>query len=104
MFDSKRGGAGRNLRESLNEIELGIGQIYDLKADSDRVCGELRDHIMELYQRTVVGLLKKLQSAEERVGQQEVEWQATCDKLIEDQQIARQEQDKLEEKLEQTLA
>lgn len=33
-----------------------------------------------------------------------MEWQATCNKLIEDQQIAKQEQDKLEDKLEQTIA
>ena len=33
--------------------------MYDLKADSDGVAIELRDHFMDLYQRTVVALLKK---------------------------------------------
>ena len=47
------------LREALNDIEMGVAQIYDLKADSDRMSGELRDHIMELFNRTVIGLLKK---------------------------------------------
>lgn len=49
------------VREALNEIELGVAQIYDLKADSDRMSGELRDHVMDLFNRTVIGLLKKHQ-------------------------------------------
>ena len=40
----------------------------------------------------------------EALKQQEHEWQATCNKLIEDQQMAKQDQDKLEEKLEKTVA
>ena len=65
---------------------------------------EVRDHVMELYNRTVIGLLKKQQRLSDNLKQQEHEWQATCNKLIEDQQMARQEQDKLEDKLEQTVA
>ena len=58
--------------------------MYDLKADSDGVAIEVRDHYMDLYQRTVVALLKKQQAFEDRITQSEAEWQATCDKLIED--------------------
>jgi len=47
------------LREALNDIELGVAQIYDLKSESDVMAGELRDHIMELFNRTVMGLMKK---------------------------------------------
>ena len=46
------------MREALNEIELGVAQIYDLKAESDAISAEMRDHLMELYNRTVVGLLR----------------------------------------------
>ena len=72
------------MREALNEIELGVAQIYDLKADSDAVAAEVRDHLMELYNRTVIGLLKKKQKLNDNLKQQEAEWQATCNKLIED--------------------
>ena len=58
MFEGRNKNPDR-LREALNEIELGIAQIYDLKADSDRMSSELRDHVMELFNRTVMGLLKK---------------------------------------------
>ena len=61
--------------------------MYDLKADSDGVAIEVRDHFMDLYQRTVIALLKKQQAFEDRIQQSEAEWQATCDKLIEDKQI-----------------
>lgn len=72
------------LRESLNDIELGVAQIYDLKADSDAMSAELRDHIMDLFNRTIIGLLKKQQKLVDNLKQQEIEWQATCNKLIED--------------------
>ena len=55
---------------------------------------------MELYNRTIMGLLKKKQRLTANLGKQENEWQATCNKLIEDQQLAKQEQDKLEDQLE----
>ena len=42
--------------------------MYDLKADSDGIAVELRDHFMDLYQRTVVGLLKKHQTFEEKLA------------------------------------
>ena len=35
VFDGKKKGGQDWLRETLNEIELGVAQIYDLKADSD---------------------------------------------------------------------
>jgi len=58
LFEGKNKNAN-HIREALNEIELGVAQIYDLKADSDAMAAEVRDHIMDLYNRTVIGLLKK---------------------------------------------
>lgn len=58
-FEGKQQKSQEQLREALNEIELGVAQIYDIKSESDAMAGELRDHIMELYNRTVIGLLKK---------------------------------------------
>jgi len=58
LFEGKNKNAN-HIREALNEIELGVAQIYDLKADSDAMAAEVRDHIMDLFNRTVIGLLKK---------------------------------------------
>jgi len=55
------------------------------------MCAEMRDHLMDLYNRTVMGLLRKQQKLGETLRQHEQEWQATCNKLIEDQQQARQD-------------
>ena len=38
-----------------------MAQIYDLKADSDAMSAEVRDHVMDLYNRTVIGLLRNQQ-------------------------------------------
>merc|ERR1712226_148844 len=59
-----KGNTNDRLREAMNEIEMSVAQMYDLKSDSDNVAIELRDHFMDLYQRTVVGLLKKHQASE----------------------------------------
>lgn len=88
------------LRETMNDIELQIGQMLDIQTETDPQISQLRDHMMDLYHRTVTGLLKKVQSFDQKFAEMENEWQATCDKLIDDQQIARQEQERLEEKLE----
>lgn len=60
MFDGKQQQQRSSdwLREALNDIELGVAQIYDLKADSDAMSAEVRDHVMDLYNRTVIGLLR----------------------------------------------
>jgi len=59
--------------------------MFDLKADSDMVAIELRDHLMELYQTGVLGLIKQRCKLNETLSRHEGEWQATCDKLIEEQ-------------------
>ena len=59
---------------------------------------------MDLFNRTVIGLIKKQNKLAESLKKQDHEWQATCDKLISDQQQARQDQEVIEEKLEQTTA
>lgn len=60
MFDGKQQQQRSSdwLREALNDIELGVAQIFDLKADSDAMSAEVRDHVMDLYNRTVIGLLR----------------------------------------------
>lgn len=58
----------------MNEIEMSVAQMYDLKADSDGVAIEVRDHFMDLYQRTVIALLKKQQILEDRLAKDESEW------------------------------
>lgn len=60
VFKGSQKSAGQDwLREAINDIELGVAQIYELRADSDAVSAELRDHVMELYNRTVISLLKQ---------------------------------------------
>lgn len=86
----------------LGEIEQGAAQFLGLKSESDWVSVEVRDHFLDLYQRGVVGLVKRLCAYEQKLTEQEEEWKATIDKLIEDQQTARQTIERLEERGERT--
>jgi len=41
-------------RDSLSELELNISRLMELKP-ADAVCSELRDHILDFYQRITIG-------------------------------------------------
>ena len=41
-------------RDSLSELELNISRLMELKPQ-DSVCAELRDHILDFYQRITIG-------------------------------------------------
>jgi hypothetical protein len=43
----------------MNELELNITKLMELKEDSGSVLMELRDHLIEVYSRVGVGLLKR---------------------------------------------
>jgi len=44
----------------ISELELSITRLLmDLKDDSGSVLGDLRDHLIELFQRVGVSLLKR---------------------------------------------
>ena len=51
----------------------------------------LRDHLIEVYQRVGVGLLKRQQTYDDKLQKQEQEWRATCDKLIQDHHSIKQQ-------------
>lgn len=44
----------------LTELETGAAQLLNLKSENDWVSVELRDHILDLYQRGVIGLVKRI--------------------------------------------
>ena len=46
---NQKAGRKERIREAMNEIEMSVAQMYDLKADSDGVSIEVRDHFMDLY-------------------------------------------------------
>ena len=70
----------------MSELELQISRLMEIKDESGSVNGDLRDHLIELYQKVGVGLLKRQIVYDEQLTKQEQEWRATCDRLIEDHQ------------------
>jgi hypothetical protein len=45
--------------EMMSELELSITKIMELKEESGSILMELRDHLIELYSRVGMGLLKR---------------------------------------------
>jgi len=68
-------------RDSLSELELNISRLMELKP-LDAACAELRDHILDFYQRIVIGQLKQLIRADDQSKKLETDWHASCDALI----------------------
>ena len=88
------------MKQTISWIEQKSTALLDLKNESDAVCMQTRDHMIELYQRVGVGLLRKVHSKDGEMKKQEGDWQATVDKLIEAQQVRQHEKDKLDERIE----
>lgn len=76
----------------MGELELAITKLMlELKDDSGSILCELRDHLIDVYQKIGVGLLKRQLVYDEKLSKQELEWRATCDKLIDDHQEIKEE-------------
>lgn len=43
----------------MSELELNIAKLMEHKEDSGSMLNELRDHLIELYQKVGIGLLKR---------------------------------------------
>lgn len=57
--------------EMMNELELSITKLMELKEESGSILIELRDHLIEIYQKIGIGLLKRHVSYDEQLLKQE---------------------------------
>ena len=48
-----------NAKSVLADVDAGTTQFLSLKSESDWVSVEVRDHFLDLYQRGVMGLIKR---------------------------------------------
>jgi hypothetical protein len=48
----------RTAKESLSELDQVVHRLIELKTN-DQVCGELKDHVIDLYSRVIAGILKR---------------------------------------------
>ena len=60
---------------------------------------EIKNHLIDLYQRVGVGLLKKHLLYHERLQQSSNEWQETTDQLINEHQTLKDDRDRTEAEL-----
>ena len=65
-------------------------------SSNDQNVMEIRNHLIDIYQRIGVGLLKKHQFYIERIQLSDKEWQETCDQLINEVQTLKNEHEQSE--------
>lgn len=72
------------------------GSMGSGRQSDDQNVVEIRNHLIDLYQRIAVGLLKKHQQYVEKLQTTEQGWQQTCDKLINEVQSLKEEKERQE--------
>jgi len=90
-------------RESLNELELSVGKFMELKSQ-DKVLIELRDHLLDLYQRVISSYLKTQVKAEAANAKTLASLESEKDMLQRQFNEAREAIKSLEQRQEDTLA
>lgn len=45
--------------DTMNDLELSIAKLLEIKDDKNGILMELRDHLIEIYTKIGVGLLKR---------------------------------------------
>lgn len=75
----------------MSDLESGISKFADLKTDGYDLESELIDHMIDIYTKVGIGLLKKHVVYEELLIKKENDWQQTCDKLMENLQLIKEE-------------
>ena len=68
-----------NLMNARVQGDQVMGGGSSTRQSDDQNVVEIRNHLIDLYQRIAVGLLKKHQLYVERLQKSEKEWQDTCD-------------------------
>lgn len=98
-----------NLSDLIQDLEMQITAMMNVRSGSinpdgsgsgrqsdDQNVVEIRNHLIDLYQRIAVGLLKKHQQYVEKLQTTEQGWQQTCDKLINEVQSLKEEKERQE--------
>ena len=98
-----------NLSDLIQDLEMQITAMMNVRSgginpdgsgsgrqSDDQNVVEIRNHLIDLYQRIAVGLLKKHQQYVEKLQTTEQGWQQTCDKLINEVQSLKEEKERQE--------
>ena len=52
----------------ISELELAVTKMIEFKDENNTYLGELRDHLIEVYQKVGVGLLKRQMAYNEKLA------------------------------------
>lgn len=95
-----------NIADLIQDLDLQITNMVNIpgiSACQDQNVIEIKNHLIDLYQRVGVGLLKKHLVYHEKVQQSSNEWQETCDQLINEHQTLKDDRDRTEAELQKKI-
>ena len=87
------------MNDSIHELEMKINKMVNVTDCCDQNVIEIKNHLIDLYQRVGVALLKKHSTFHEKLSSQNNEWQETCDQLISENQNLKSEKEQCEQDL-----
>ena len=93
QFQSNKASRKSNISEHIQELELQIQNMMDSKSQDQNII-EIKNHLIDLYQRVGINLLKKHLVFCEKLHSQNSEWQETCDQLINENQSLKEDREK----------
>ena len=102
QFQNKKARKTTNIGDLIQELESSIRGMMTgrgLQDCSDQNVIEVKNHLIDLYQRVAVNLLKKHHFYSEKLQSTDREWQETCDQLINEQQALKDDRDRTEAEL-----
>ena len=103
QFNNKSGRKVKtNIADNIQDLEASVSRMMSMRGlenCQDQNIIDIRNHLIDLYQKTSVHLLKKHQAYCEKIHLQDKEWQETCDQLISEHQALKDERDRNENEM-----
>jgi len=88
-----------NISDLIQDLEVQVTSIMNMRGVlncEDQNVIEIRNHLIDLYQRMGINLLKKHAFYCEKQQSMNQEWQETCDQLINEHQTLKDDRDRNE--------
>lgn len=83
-----------NLQDGIHDLEMRINKMMHATQCKDLNVVEIKNHLVDLYLRVGVSLLKKHLQFQDKIQNCNNEWQVTCDQLINETQALKAEREK----------
>ena len=93
-FQIGPGKSSTSLQDGIHDLEMRMNKMIHSTDCKDLNVIEIKNHLVDLYQRVGVSLLKKHITFQDKIQTCNKDWQDTCDQLINETQALKDEREK----------